>query len=439
MPGGVPYIIGNELAERFSFYGMKAILTIFMTKYLMDSSGGLAVMSETEGKYWFHIFVMASYFTPIIGAIISDVFLGKYRTIIGLSLFYCLGHLALALDETRLGLTVGLTLIAMGAGGIKPCVSAHVGDQFSKDNAPLLDRIFKYFYLSINIGATAASLLTPILLSYYGPQIAFGIPGLLMLIATIVFWMGRKKFISIKPVGLKQYKKDLLSEQGMGAIRSLTPIYLLVAFFWAVFDQTGSALVLQADKMNKVINLGFTSFELLPSQIQAANPFLVILFIPLFAFAVYPFLEKIIRLTGLRKITIGMVMSGLAFAICALVETKIQAGQTPSIFWQLLTYVILTAAEIFVSITALEMAYTQAPNSLKSFIMSFYLLSVAVGNFIVAFVNGVNERPDGSLLLEGAEYYWFFTILTFIAASVLYYMSLTYEEKIYIQPEEMRE
>lgn len=439
MPKGIPYIIGNELAERFSFYGMKTILVVFMTKYLMDSNGDLDLMSDSEAKSWYHFFVMVTYFTPLLGALVADIFFGKYRTIIGLSIVYCLGHLALALDETRLGLTIGLTLIAIGSGGIKPCVSAHVGDQFSAKNAPLLDVIFKYFYLSINIGAVISSLLTPILLSYYGPHVAFGIPGLLMFVATILFWMGRKEFISIKPVGLKNYMADLKSPQGIKALTSLTPVYILIAFFWAIFDQTGSALVLQADKMNRLVDLGFIQFELLPSQIQAANPFLVIGFIPLFTFWLYPLIDKFFKLNNLRKITIGAFICALSFALCAWVEGRIQMGETPTVMWQLLVYVILTASEIFVSITALEMAYTQAPNSLKSFIMSFYLLSVSLGNFVVAMVNSFNERADGSLWLEGADYYWFFVGLGMVATVLLGLMSLIYKEETYVQTEDMVE
>ena len=132
MPKGIPYIIGNELAERFSFYGMKCILMVFMTKHLMDSNGQANPMSDNEATYWYHMFTSAVYYTPIFGAILSDAFFGKYRTILALSIIYCLGHFALALDETRLGLMIGLTLISIGAGGIKPCVSAHVGDQFGK-------------------------------------------------------------------------------------------------------------------------------------------------------------------------------------------------------------------------------------------------------------------------------------------------------------------
>ena len=126
LPKGIPYIIGNEAAERFSFYGMRAILVIFMTQYLVNAEGQADYMSEDEAKGWFHLFVSAVYMTPLLGALISDGILGKYRTIITLSLVYTLGHFALSLDDTRAGLAIGLGLIALGAGGIKPCVSAHL-------------------------------------------------------------------------------------------------------------------------------------------------------------------------------------------------------------------------------------------------------------------------------------------------------------------------
>ncbi|MEE2751784.1 MAG: MFS transporter, partial [Myxococcota bacterium] len=180
MPKGIPYIVTNEAAERFSFYGMKGILIIFMTKYLMDSGGNADFMSDDEAKGYYHLFTSAVYFTPLLGAIIADAFLGKYKTILMLSLVYCAGHLALALDETRMGLAIGLALISLGSGGIKPCVSAHVGDQFGKSNSHLLEKVFGWFYFSINLGAFASTLLTPWLLAKYGPHVAFGVPGILM-------------------------------------------------------------------------------------------------------------------------------------------------------------------------------------------------------------------------------------------------------------------
>jgi len=165
MPPGIPFIIGNEAAERFCFYGMRTILVVFMTKYLLDPSGALAVMKPEAAKGWFHLFVSAVYFLPFFGAIIADALWGKYKTILYLSIIYCLGSFTLALDSTRLGLVAGLALIAIGSGGIKPCVSASVGDQFGPSNQHLLSKAFGWFYFSINFGSFFSTMLTPLLLA----------------------------------------------------------------------------------------------------------------------------------------------------------------------------------------------------------------------------------------------------------------------------------
>ena len=391
MPKGIPYIIGNEAAERYSFYGMKAILVIFMTKYLMDSNGEVAPMSEGDAKVWYHLFNSAVYFTPLLGAIIADAFFGKYKTIIGLSLVYCAGHLALALDETRLGLTVGLTLIAIGAGGIKPCVSAHVGDQFGKTNGHLLSKIFAWFYFSINFGAFLSQIMTPVLLDRYGPHVAFGVPGGLMLLATIVFWMGRKKFVHI-PAGGMGFLKETFSKTGLKIIGRLCVIYIFVAMFWALFDQSSSAWVLQADKMDR----NLFGLEWLPSQIGAINPVMIMAFIPIFTFLVYPALNRVFPLTPLRKIAIGFFVAVPSFLIPAWIETQIAGGELPNIIWQIAAYVVLTAAEVFISITALEFSYTQAPQKMKSLILGFFLMSVSLGNLFTAGVNHFIQNPAPS-------------------------------------------
>lgn len=430
MPKGIPYIVGNEAAERFSFYGNNAILTVFMTKYLMDSSGHLAAMSPDQAKEWFHFFKFAVYFLPIFGALLAEIFFGKYKTILSLSLVYVLGHLAIALDDTRLGLTLGLTLIAIGGGGIKPCVSANVGDQFGESNQHLLEKVFGWFYFSINLGSTFATLLIPVLLDKYGPHIAFGVPGLFMLIATIVFWMGRKKFVHIPPGGM-QFVKEAFSRDGMRAALNLSIIYVFVAMFWALFDQTGSAWVLQAEHMN----LKFMGIEVLPSQLQSANPILVMLFIPLFTYVIYPAVNKVARVTPLRKIAVGFFVTVGAFAMSAWIETRIEHGETPNIMWQVLAYVIMTAAEILISITCLEFSYTQAPRKMKSFIMSLYLVSVALGNLFTALVNRFIQNEDGTSKLSGPNYYWFFTACIAVTAILFLFVAAFYKGKTYVQEE----
>ena len=218
MPKGIPFIIGNEAAERFSFYGMKTILAVFMTKYLwlMNDTPG-QIMSDAAVSEKVHLFSSAVYLTPLLGAFISDAFFGKYRTIIWLSLVYCAGHAALALmgiqGEAAMWLIAGLALISLGAGGIKPCVSAHVGDQFGASNGHLVTKIFNYFYWSINLGAFLSTMLTPWLMEWYGPHVAFGVPGVLMGLATLVFWMGRNRFIHI-PAGGTAFLKETFSPVG---------------------------------------------------------------------------------------------------------------------------------------------------------------------------------------------------------------------------------
>jgi dipeptide/tripeptide permease len=252
MPKGVPYIIGNEFAERFSFYGMRSILVVFMTGYLLNRNGQLDVMNETEARGWYHAFAGWVYFTPILGGILADAILGRYLTILLLSVVYCFGHFALAVDDTRLGLLIGLGLITLGAGGIKSSVSANVGDQFGTGNKHLLPNVYGWFYFSINAGSAIATTLCPILLNdkRFGSHYAFGLPGIFMLIATIVFWMGRKEFVHIQPAGLKAWVQETFSREGLAAIGRLLIVYAFVCVFWALFDQSGGEWTLQAKKLD---------------------------------------------------------------------------------------------------------------------------------------------------------------------------------------------
>ncbi|MBA3483428.1 MAG: POT family MFS transporter [Pirellulales bacterium] len=467
MSPGIPYIIGNEAAERFSFYGMMAILVTFLTKHLINAQGELAPMSEARANEVTHLFIMGVYFFPIIGAVVSDVFFGKYRTILYVSLLYCLGHGALALvDVPRLTgiepltlLFIGLLLISIGAGGIKPCVSAHVGDQFGPSNKRLIERVFTWFYFSINFGAAFSTLLTPLLLDkekYFatfgslgsalqrfgiepGPGLAFGVPGVLMALATLVFWLGRNKFVHIPPGGTA-FLREVVSADGMRAARNLIPLFLLISIFFALFDQSHTSWVLQADKMDRHLFTG-THFEVNPdpAQFQAVNPILVLIFIPLFAYVIYPTVSRVFPLTPLRKIAIGMFVTIPSFALIAMAQERIDAGQTPHITWQIGAYLILTAAEIMVSITALEFSYTQSPRKMKSFTMGMYLLfSIALGNFFASQVNGFIARREeaGQPILEGAAYYWFFTGAMLAMAIAFAVYAQFYRGQTYIQGED---
>ena len=391
MPGGIPYIISNEVAERFSFYGMTGILFVFLTDYF-TAVGGSQNFTVAQATVATSMFGAVAYLTPLLGAFIADTFFGKYKTIIRLSLVYCLGHACLAfmgiVGAPKFWLIAGLGFVSLGSGGIKPCVSAHVGDQFGTSNQHLLTRIFNIFYFSINLGAAVSNVTIPIVLHYFGPHWAFGIPGVLMAVATFCFWLGRNKFIHVPPHG-KKFIQELTSREGLSAIGKLIPLYLFVAIFWCLFDQTKNTLVYQAESMNRSI----FGLEILPSQIQAANPFLILILIPLFTFVIYPAVEKHIKLTPLRKIGTGLFLMSLSFTVVSLSQDSIEAGGEPHIIWQLLAYFIFTSAEILISIVCLEFSYTQAPKKMKSFIMGLFLASVFLGSTLTALVNTFIQVP----------------------------------------------
>jgi POT family proton-dependent oligopeptide transporter len=434
MPPGIPYIIGNEAAERFNYYGMRAILVVFMTQYLRDRSGALALMSDSDANFWYHIFNAANYSLPIVGAILADAYWGKYPTIIWLSLVYCAGSMVLAFDSTRLGLGIGLGLIAIGSGGIKPCVSAHVGDQFGSDNQHRLARAFGWFYFSVNAGALISMALTPLWLKYYGPSWAFGVPAGLMLLATFVFWKGRYSFAHITPAG-KSFFSENFTRTGWAIIGRITLIYLFVAVFWSLYEQSGGEWVLQAEKMDRQCTLFGHTFEVLSSQVQTINGIFILLLIPAFQYWVYPAISRIFPLTLLRKIGLGMVVTAASFLISAWIESQITAGLKPSIGWQLFAYLLLSAGEVMVSITGLEFAYTQAPRRMKSIIMSLYLLAIAAGDLFTGLVQLFIQNADHTSKLPGAWFYLFFAGLCFLTTIVYVFVARLYREQTHLPDE----
>jgi POT family proton-dependent oligopeptide transporter len=462
MPPGVPYIVGNEAAERFSYYGMNSILVIFMTKYLLDKSGNLALMSKTNADAWYHTFVSTAYFLPIVGAVLADALFGKFRVVFWLSIVYCAGHLTLAfmgspiahMVEPKYLLVAGLCLIALGAGGIKPCVSTNVGDQFGESNKHLLTRVFNWFYFSINVGSAFSTLLIPWLLEPYkadpngflaklppsvvaflesprlhSPDIAFGLPGIFMAIATVIFWLGRKKFVHIPPAGLRNYGREIFNkETGKILLHILIPVPF-IAMFWALWQQNFSSWVQQAETMDRHL----FGIDWLSSQIQTVNPLFILIMLPIFSYWVYPFVEKFVKLTPLRKIGAGLFVTAASFFIIAMIQTRIDAGARPNIVWQIWAFVVLTVGETLVSPTHLEFAYTQGPVKMKSLVMCTYLIAISLGNLFTAGVNFFIENPDHSVKLQGASYFMFFVWVLLGTAVLFAIVTPFYKGRTYLQ------
>lgn len=447
-PPQIKYIIGNEGCERFSFYGMRNILTIFMVQTLL--------FEQADATSIYHIFVSACYLMPLFGAYLADRYFGKYQVILWLSIVYCFGHAMIAVPDilhamgmgevisAKTALYWGLGLIAIGSGGIKPCVSSFVGDQFLPTQKEMIKKVYNLFYWIINLGSATSTIITPLLLKWYGPGWAFGIPGVLMLIATIIFWMGRHQYVNKPPTGenkdsvpkvlmsawknrapgvafLDGAKKNHPEEavEGVRAVFGIMKIFFTaVPVFWALFDQHGSTWVLQAKQMNPM----FLGVTIAPSQIQALNPYMVMTLIPIFVFFVYPTVQKFYDFTPLRRMAWGMVIAALSFVQIAFIQYFLEGGVELNIMWQFFPYLTITIAEVMISITGLEFAYTQAPASMKSTIMSFWLLTTFLGNFIVALVAQINFFENGS-----GNFFMFFAVLMIGVSGIFALMARGYQ------------
>ena len=409
-PSQIKYIIGNEACERFSYYGMRSVLAGYITGAVL--SGGLGKDKDTATSI-IHLFVSANYFMPLLGAWLSDKLLGRYNTILWVSLFYCAGHGVLACSDWVGGvdgklacLYVGLALIAFGSGGIKPCVSAFVGDQFRPDQNHLLQKAYGAFYWAINFGSFFSFLAIPWIKDRWGFSLAFGIPGILMAVATFIFWLGTPKYVRVpssrqthaagffKVFGHALLARRLpgqsfwdtalgrFSRQEVDAARSVPPIlfvFALIPFFWTLFDQTNSTWVLQGQMMTPFRLWGMT---LGAEQMQSVNPTIVMILVPLFTLLVYPHIGRFA--SPLRRMSAGMFLGALSYLIVAAIQSRIEGGAQLCILLQLAPYFVLTAAEVLISTTGLEFAFREAAPEMKSTIMSFWLLTVAFGNLLVA-------------------------------------------------------
>jgi POT family proton-dependent oligopeptide transporter len=426
LPPQIKFIAWNEAAERFSYYGMSSILTLHM----MNRLGLGAAAAERN----FHLFGFAVYLTPLLGAWIADRFWGRYRTILWLSFGYVAGHATIALWESAAGLYAGMALIALGAGGIKPCASAFAGDQIPEGNDRLVSRVYDLYYWMINLGSLASVFAIPLLNQVAGPRIAFGVPGVAMAFALVVFWTGRRAFVRRAPSGptssgffrvvgsalaafprrragahwldgaAGDHPADAVA--GVKAVLRIGGVFAAVAVFWALFFQYASSWTVQAEQMRRDL-FGWTMPPEWPQNLDAG---LVLLLIPLFALGLYPAVERAgVRVTPLRKMATGMFVMTFSFVAAAAVEAALQAGLSPHVGWQVPQYLFLAVGEVLVSVTALEFAYGQAPRRMKSVVMALWYLTISAGQLLTAVVAGVNR-------FHGVAYFAFFAALMLGAA-----------------------
>jgi POT family proton-dependent oligopeptide transporter len=518
-PQQIKYIVGNEACERFSYYGMKSILAGYITGKVLE--GGLGQSADTSTSI-IHLFVFVNYFMPLFGAWLSDKVIGRYHTILWVSLFYCAGHGVLACSDYAGGvhgkticLLVGLILIAFGSGGIKPCVSAFVGDQFKPEQSHLLQKAYGAFYWSINLGSFFSFLVIPWIKNHHGYSLAFLVPGILMGIATFVFWLGTKYYVRVPAsrdtktpgffdvfftamrqspsqlapihnlmttiglpllvmVGLAffsiyntishqtppivrgigwaaligaglwylsvvvsailgkmelpdsfwQGARNRYDDAAINAARSVGPIlfvFALIPVFFTLFDQTNSTWVLQGKHMLHAHLFGFDIGE---EEMQSANPALVMILVPILTILLYP---RIGRLASpLHRMSMGMFIAALSYVAVAILQSRIEAGVQMSVLWQLVPYIILTIAEVFVSTTGLEFAFREAAPQMKSLVMSLWLLTIALGDLLVAAITEIFSTSGNDSSSVSTSRFLLYAGLTFAVAILFSIVAMRY-------------
>lgn len=456
-PPQIKYIVGNEACERFSYYGMRSILAGYITGAVLKGGLGQTDDYSTEA---ISLFVAANYFMPLFGAWLSDKFIGRYHTILWVSLFYCAGHGVLACSDFAGGvhgkmlcLWTGLALIAFGSGGIKPCVSAFVGDQFKPEQLHLLQKAYGAFYWAINLGSFFSFLVIPWIKDHHGYSLAFLVPGIFMAIATFVFWLGTKHYIRVPPArethhagffkvffaaltGKRETGKTFwdaarsrFSASEVDAAKSVLPILMvfsLTPIFWSLFDQTNSTWVLQGEKMVPATLLPGTIFSLHvgAEQMQSMNTLIVMILVPLFTLGIYPRIGRFA--SPLKRMSCGMFVAAGSYLVVAALQKQIEAGAQLNVLWQTVPYVILTAAEVLFSTTGFEFAFREAAPELKSIIMSFWLLTIAVGDLFIAVITKLFSNSTGDAAVS-TDRFLQYAGLTFVVAILFSLVAAFYQ------------
>jgi len=388
-PTGFFFIFWGEFAERCCYYGMRAILFVYLTQILK--------YSDPDATSLYSYFKAACYLLPLLGGFLADRYFGKYNTIVSFSVFYVIGLFVLCIP-TREALILALILMACGSGVIKPNISTLMGltyDQKRPGQLELRSAGFRWFYFSVNIGALVSMLFLPIIRKEVtersgnptlGFQVAFVLPAILMVIALAVFALGKKHYA----VEVRQTRELTPEEkrERWNVLGTLFGVFALMVFFWMAYEQNDNLwIAFIRDNVNTNLNLGFTSYTFANEGFQFVNSACVLLFIPIFNW----FFRRVdpmgTRISPMAKMLAGFILTGLAFGVMALAAKSAQGGEKVSAWWIVWSYVVLTIGEVLVYGTGLELSFAAAPATMKSFVTACFLMTNTLGNLLNSVVS----------------------------------------------------
>lgn len=475
-PTPLSTLFATEMWERFSYYGMRALLVLFLTATF--ATGGFG-MSEKEAFTIYGIFTGLVYVTPIIGGILADKVLGQRKSIFIGAIIMALGQFSLAtsammdgadIENRQMIFYAGLGLLIMGNGFFKPNISTIVGDLYD-NNDPRKDGGFTIFYMGINIGA----LLAPAIAGNLGEKVAweygFIISGIGMLIGFFWFYLRRKTLghLALPPkadpnnnqlVG-KDWRDILLyvviitvatfgfiygwreipsvvstwiiyiaaaagiiylayniitGTKGKTEWSRVLVVFILAAaniFFWSGYEQAGTSFTIFArDSTDRMIG----NYELSASIFQGINPVMIIIFAPMFT-VLWSWLDKHrLNPNTPMKFAIGMLLLSTSFVVMAIANGRAEGGTLVSPLWLTLVYLLNTWGELCLSPIGLSMVTKLSPKKIVSTIMGIWMGSFAIGNIVASQMKAIGEALN-------VPVFWFIAVETFVAALILFALS----------------
>lgn len=383
-PRGFWFIFWGELAERSSFYGMRTVLALYLTQILG--------FEEANAATTMHAFIAACYLAPLLGGVIADRVLGRYRTILYFSPPYILGHLILGGFENRTALVIALTLLALGSGSIKPNTSTLMGMMYEEQKKDaLLSEAFSYFYAAINIGAAISQLGLPMVREYVtgrtgslpqGYAVALMIPAVLMAAAFVLFALGKKHYPAeqVKARPPRTPEQRAAERETLGRIAG---IFLLIVVFWFVYDETASTWIYFAQKQMD-LNL-IPGITISPDQVQGLNPVFILVLTPFFNW-LWEFLKarRGAEVPETRKMLLGFFIVIACMGTMA-ISAFLSETSKVSVWWMCIATFVITMAELCISVVGMEFAFKQAVPGTKSFVTGVFWLTVFGGNIAAGY------------------------------------------------------
>ena len=375
-PKGLLTLFLTELWERFSYYGMRAILVLYLVSEHNSSNPGLG-WSNSEAIKLYGWYTALVYLACIPGGIIGDKYLNNRDAVSIGGAFLCIGHLTLAIQNPSC-FFMGLILIITGVGLLKPNISTLVG-QLYKENDGRRDQGFTIFYIGINIGAFFSSLIVGYIGEVYGWHYGFSLAGFGMLIGQYFFLKGKKNFSEIKSTEKNLSFNSSFTPIEKDRIKLILIASLILIIFWASFEQAGGLMNIYAfEKTDR--NLDFINFEVPASWFQSINPLMIILLgFHVSAFWIFLKKKKIIS-SSLFKISVGIIIMGLGFVFMYFASLESSVYGKSTMYWLVLAYLFHTIGELCASPIILSYITKLSPKKLVASIMGIYFATIGLGN-----------------------------------------------------------